>query len=73
MRRSMDWLNDCRGSTPIEYALIAAIVAVGLIGEMQSVGGNLKSAFATVANGLSNGGSDSAPPVATTNVVRGGG
>ncbi len=72
MRRRLNWLRDTRGVTSIEYALIAALVAVGLIGSLQAVGGNLKSAFATIANGLDNGDADRVPPAATTNAVKAG-
>ena len=40
---------DEAGATAIEYGLIAALIAVGVIGAMTSFGGNLGSMFNTVS------------------------
>jgi pilus assembly protein Flp/PilA len=43
---------DRRAVTAIEYALIAALIAVVIIGAVTSVGGGLKNTFNTVSNEL---------------------
>ena len=40
------------GATAIEYGLIAALIAVAIIGTMQTLGGNLKTTFNEVATNL---------------------
>ena len=37
------------GATAIEYGLIAALIAVAIIGAMNTLGSNLKGTFETVA------------------------
>ncbi|PWR23255.1 Flp family type IVb pilin [Zavarzinia compransoris] len=49
-----------RGATAIEYALIAALIAVAAIGAMTLVGGGLNATFNTVSGKLG-GGSTPAP------------
>ncbi len=46
------FLSDDRGVTAIEYALIAALVAVALILALQMLGGSLESNYNEVASGL---------------------
>ena len=46
------FLKDNSGVTAIEYGLIAALIAVGIIGAVTTVGGNLKGTFTTVGNAL---------------------
>jgi pilus assembly protein Flp/PilA len=41
-----------RGVTTIEYGLIAALVAVAIVGVVTLVGSKLTNTFNTVANGL---------------------
>jgi pilus assembly protein Flp/PilA len=43
---------DRRAVTAIEYALIAALIAVVIIGAVTSLGKNVSSTFNTVANEL---------------------
>jgi pilus assembly protein Flp/PilA len=45
-------INDQSGVTAIEYALIAALVAVAAISAFSLVGTNLSSTFSTVASQL---------------------
>ena len=40
--------NDESGATAIEYGLIAALIAVVLIGALQSVGNNSKAKFTEI-------------------------
>jgi pilus assembly protein Flp/PilA len=42
-------INDERGVTAIEYGLIAALVAVVIIGSVTTLGTNLSSTFSTIA------------------------
>lgn len=44
--------NDKRGVTAIEYGLIAALIAVAIIGILTAVGGSLTNVFSTVNNKL---------------------
>ena len=44
--------NDQGGVTAIEYGLIAALIAVAIIGILSAVGTNLNKVFNTVNNGL---------------------
>jgi pilus assembly protein Flp/PilA len=41
------------GATAIEYGLIAALIAVAIIGALTSVGGKLNQTFDNVADALS--------------------
>jgi pilus assembly protein Flp/PilA len=43
---------DASGVTAIEYGLIAALIAVIIIGAVTTVGSNLSSTFSTVAGSL---------------------
>ena len=43
-------LRDERGVTALEYALIAALVAVAIIGAVGLLGTNISSVFSTIAN-----------------------
>jgi pilus assembly protein Flp/PilA len=47
-----DFLNDQSGATAIEYGLIAALIAVVIIGAIQLVGTNLSTTFNTVAGSV---------------------
>jgi len=44
--------KDESGATAIEYALIAAIVGIGIIAALNSLTGQLQSTFTTVTNAL---------------------
>ena len=46
------WQEE-EGVTAIEYGLIAALIAVVIIGAVTAVGGNLRSIFNTIASTLS--------------------
>lgn len=43
---------DERGATAIEYALIASLIAVFIIGSLQVLGTQLSTEFSEVANAL---------------------
>lgn len=45
-----------RGATMIEYALIAALIAVVLVGALQLVGGSLDTTFTNVSDSFPEGG-----------------
>ncbi len=47
-----NFANDESGATAIEYGLIAALIAVALIGVLGTVSTNLKTTFSSVANSL---------------------
>jgi pilus assembly protein Flp/PilA len=49
------FLRDDSGATAIEYGLIAALIAVVIIGAVTAVGTNLSSTFTGVSNGLTGG------------------
>ena len=44
--------RDTSGSTMIEYVMIAAVIALGVIPALLSIGSTLSRFFAGVANGL---------------------
>ncbi|SEA44506.1 Flp family type IVb pilin [Nitrosospira multiformis] len=46
------FLNDEEGVTAIEYGLIAALIAVFIIGALQAVGGSLQALFNAVSAAL---------------------
>ncbi len=50
------FLNDEEGVTAIEYGLIAALIAVVIIGATQLIGTNLTTVFNNVATKLVGGG-----------------
>jgi pilus assembly protein Flp/PilA len=45
--------SDESGATAIEYGLLAALIAVVIIGAVKAVGTNLSGKFTDVANNLS--------------------
>jgi pilus assembly protein Flp/PilA len=47
------FVKDESGATAIEYGLIAAIVAIGLIASLQGLKNNLQSTFNKVGSNLS--------------------
>lgn len=51
-------LQDQTGATAIEYGLIAALIAVTLVGAMSSLGGETSNTYATVAAGMNNSAAD---------------
>ena len=50
----MRFLNDERGVTAIEYALIAALIAVVIIAIVTATGTNVAAVFSKIANCLAN-------------------
>ncbi|MEE2690498.1 MAG: Flp family type IVb pilin [Pseudomonadota bacterium] len=48
------FVNDEEGATAIEYGLIAALIAVAIIGAITAVGTNLSGTFGDVESALSN-------------------
>jgi len=44
------FLRDENGATAIEYGLIAALIAVVIIGAVELIGTNLSTTFSTVAS-----------------------
>ena len=44
------FMKDESGATAIEYGLIAALIAVVLVGALQAVGGSLKGAFEKISS-----------------------
>jgi len=46
------FINNQNGATAIEYGLIAALIAVVLVGVLSSLGGKLTSVFTTVTTAL---------------------
>ena len=49
MKFVQDFLKDESGATAIEYGLIAALIAVAIIGGASSLGNNVGDTFNTVA------------------------
>jgi pilus assembly protein Flp/PilA len=47
------FLRDESGATAIEYGLIAALIAVVIIGAVTAVGSNLNGTFNNIANNVS--------------------
>ncbi|MEL7547661.1 MAG: Flp family type IVb pilin [Pseudomonadota bacterium] len=45
--------SDESGATAIEYALIAALIAVAIIGAVESLGDEIDSTFVTISDELS--------------------
>ncbi|MDE2112792.1 MAG: Flp family type IVb pilin [Alphaproteobacteria bacterium] len=46
------FVRDESGATAIEYGLIAALIAVVIIGTLQAVGTHLSATFSSVSNSL---------------------
>ena len=44
--------KDEQGSTAIEYALIAAIISIGLVVSLKAISDNVDGQFSSVADGL---------------------
>lgn len=47
------FLNDENGATAIEYGLIAALIAVVIIGAVSALGTSVSSTFDTISGALS--------------------
>ena len=53
MRKMLEtFVRDQNGATAIEYGLIAALIAVAIIGGVTAVGTNLSTTFTNVASNL---------------------
>jgi pilus assembly protein Flp/PilA len=52
LRFFQDVINDNSGVTAIEYALIAALIAIAAIAAFTLVGANLSTTFSTIAGQL---------------------
>jgi pilus assembly protein Flp/PilA len=52
MTKISQFVRDESGATAIEYGLIAALIAVVIIGAVQLVGSNLSTTFNTVAGNV---------------------
>lgn len=48
------FMRDESGATAIEYGLIAALIAVGIIAAATTLGGSLSNIFGTISNRLDN-------------------
>ena len=57
MKKLMNLIKDEEGVTAIEYGLIAALIAVVIIGAVTLVGTNLSGKFNEVATAVSGAGS----------------
>ena len=54
MNTVAQFMNDESGATAIEYGLIAALIAVGIIAAATTLGGSLSSIFNRIATKLDN-------------------
>jgi pilus assembly protein Flp/PilA len=52
LKRLMEILGDERGVSALEYAVIAALVAVVVIGSISLLGTNVSKLFSTVAGSI---------------------
>lgn len=52
MRSFLKFFNDDSAATAIEYGLIAALIAVVIIGAVTVVGTSLSTTFTSVSTGL---------------------
>ena len=60
------FIKDESGATAIEYGLIAALIAVALIGGASAIGGSLNTKFTTVSAEINKAGTTPAPTAPTT-------
>ncbi|MGA0594339.1 Flp family type IVb pilin [Enterovirga sp. CN4-39] len=51
-RITKTFVRDDSGATAIEYGLIAALIAVVIIGALSTIGTNLNTAFNTIGTSL---------------------
>ena len=52
MSKVMQFIRDESGATAIEYALIASLIAVVIIGAVQTVGNKVSTVFTEVGGAL---------------------
>ena len=67
--RGRGWSRDACGTTTIEYALIASLVAFGLIGSARLVGNNIGVVLGAVTGGLGGEAPTSGPAPAVTSAA----
>ncbi|PFH20345.1 MULTISPECIES: Flp family type IVb pilin [Burkholderia] len=53
MLKIRSFFQDEQGVTAIEYGLIAALIAVGIIATVSAIGTDLQTVFSTIATDLS--------------------
>lgn len=53
MKNFLSFMKNEDGATAIEYGLIAALIAVAIIGALQVLGGDLTSKFGEISTALS--------------------
>ncbi|HEY0626888.1 MAG TPA: Flp family type IVb pilin [Allosphingosinicella sp.] len=54
MTRFLRLITDDRGATAIEYALIATLIGIAVIGSVTSLGGEVDNTWGFISNSLSN-------------------
>ena len=54
MVRFIKLFRCSRGGTAIEYALVASLISIALVGAMSNLGGEVDTMFNTVASHLNN-------------------
>ena len=64
--------DDRRGTTSIEYCVIAGLIALGLVLSLGTIGGSLGSVFSAVAGGFDGNAPQTAPSPPHTNGLGGG-
>jgi pilus assembly protein Flp/PilA len=52
MEKMIRFFKDEEGATAVEYGLIAALIAVVIIGAVTALGTNIRDAFQSVANAV---------------------
>lgn len=52
MEKILRFFKEEEGATAVEYGLLAALIAVVIIGAVQLLGGNLNTTFTTIANAI---------------------
>ena len=50
MTKPLKFLEDDKGASSVEYAILVALIAAVIVGAVTLVGGNLKAAFDSVAS-----------------------
>ena len=50
--RVMAFIREEEGATAIEYALIAALIAIAIVGALQSAGGSISNLFENISSTL---------------------
>ena len=46
------FLTDKRGATSIEYAVIASLIGIVLVGALSSIGGTIEATFTAISAGF---------------------